>query len=68
MLPEVGAKSPVDVTALRNALSARAAAPTATLADRTVGLRTVLLGLAVLMTMVGAAGSFVYARRMQQHA
>jgi hypothetical protein len=63
VLPEVGAKFPVDVSALRNAWHPQTAAPTAALADQAAGLRVALLALAVLMTMIGVVGSFVYARR-----
>lgn len=63
VLPEVGAQFPVDVSALRNAWHPQTAAPTAQLVDRTAGIRLALLVLAVVMTLVGMAGSFVYARR-----
>jgi hypothetical protein len=63
VLPEVGAQFPVDVSALRNAWNAQAAAPTASLTGVTEGLRIALLALAVVMTAVGVAGSFFYARR-----
>jgi hypothetical protein len=63
VLPEVGAEFPVDVSALRNAWNPQTAAPTAQLVDRTAGLRMALLVLAAVMTLIGIAGSFVYARR-----
>jgi hypothetical protein len=63
VLPEVGASSPIDVSALRAAWQPQTMAPTSTLADRTAALRMVLFVLSGILCLAGAAMSIANARR-----
>lgn len=64
-LPDTGASFPIDVSALRNAIAGSASEDMAAL-NRSKSLGAGLLAAAALMSLLGAAGSAVYATKKQQ--
>lgn len=66
VLPEVGASIPMDVSALRAAWRPAVSAPTATLAERSSVFTAAMLITATLLSLLGAIGSAVYARRKER--
>ncbi len=64
-LPEVGAKFPVDVSAMRAAWNPNAAAP-AELTKNSALFTNAMLITAALLSLIGAAGSVWYARRREE--
>lgn len=64
VLPEVGAKFPVDVSALRAAWDNKA--PAANLAKGSSLFTNFMLLTAALLSLIGAAGSFWYAKRREE--
>jgi hypothetical protein len=67
MLPATGASGLVDVSALRNAVT-RITAPTPEAVKQTSSLSTALLMGAALLSLLGAAGSAVYASKREKLA
>jgi hypothetical protein len=65
-LPEVGAKFPVDVSALRAAWQPQTSAPVATLAKGSSWLTSAMLITATLLALLGALGSAWYMRRREE--
>lgn len=66
VLPEVGASVPVDVSALRAAWHPATTAPAATLAKGSSVFTAAMLVTATLLSLLGALGSAVYARRKER--
>lgn len=62
-LPETGASIPMDVSALRNLLTNSGQAPLAKAVQASRGLSTVLLTIAAILGLLGAAGSAVYSSK-----
>jgi hypothetical protein len=65
ILPVTGPSSPVDVSALRAAWQPKADAPTTGMVKKTQGFTTAMLVGAALLSLLGAFGSAVYARRKE---
>ena len=65
-LPEVGAKFPVDVSALRAAWHPQTAAPTQKFASQTQGLERWAFVVATVLSLLGAAGTAWYGRRKER--
>lgn len=65
LLPDTGASFPIDVSALRRAIAGAAGDDLAAV-NRNKGLSVGLLAAAALMSLLGAAGSAVYATKKQQ--
>jgi hypothetical protein len=68
VLPEVGASSPVDVSALRAAWQPKTEAPTTKLVKQSQAVTTFMLIVATVLSLLGAAGSAVYTRRKERSA
>ena len=66
VLPSVGASVPVDVSALRAAWNTQTAAPTATLAKSSQMFTGLMLLTATLLSLLGAIGSAMYAKRREE--
>ncbi len=65
VLPEVGAKFPVDVSAMRAAWNSTSAAPI-NLAKHSTLFTNAMLLTAALLSLIGAAGSVWYAKRREE--
>lgn len=65
-LPSVGASVPMDVSALRALYQPKSDAPTTNLAKQSQGISAIFLVIASVLSLIGAAGSAVYAQRKEQ--
>ncbi len=67
LLPEVGASIPMDVSALRALYNPSSEAPTTNLA-KNAGISLLFLAMASLLSLLGAGGTALYARRQELKA
>lgn len=65
MLPKVGASIPMDVSALRAAWQPQAEVPTTSVVKQAQGVTALMLAVAAMLSLLGALGSIVYARRKE---